>query len=72
VPSMDLQTGGDFALPLDPHRPQRGFRAPAPRPTVRPVGCAPPHATAWGYCLTVFSDADRSVNLKRHAGAKQL
>jgi hypothetical protein len=56
VPSMDLQTGGDFALPPDPHRPgvcrhgparglcarrpQRGFRAPAPRPTVRPVGCA--------------------------------
>ena len=56
VPSMDLQTGEDFALPLDPHRPgvcrhgparglcahrpQRGFRAPAPRPTVRPVGCA--------------------------------
>jgi hypothetical protein len=88
VPSMDLQTGEDFALPPDPHRPgvcrhgparglcahrpQRGFRAPAPRPTVRPVGCAPPHATAWGYCLTVFSDADRSVNLKRHAGAKQL
>lgn len=47
VPSMDLQTGEDFALPLDPHRPgvcrhgparglcahrpQRGFRAPAPR-----------------------------------------
>ena len=58
VPSMDLQTGEDFALPLDPHRPgvcrhgparglcahrpQRGFRAPAPRPTVRPVGCARP------------------------------
>jgi hypothetical protein len=56
VPSMDLQTAGDFALPPDPHRPgvcrhgparglcahrpQRGFRAPAPRPTVRPVGCA--------------------------------
>jgi hypothetical protein len=47
VPSMDLQTGEDFALPPDPHRPgvcrhgparglcahrpQRGFRAPAPR-----------------------------------------
>ena len=47
VPSMDLQTRGDFALPPDPHRPgvcrhgparglcahrpQRGFRAPAPR-----------------------------------------
>ena len=58
VPSMDLQTGGDFALPPDPHRPgvcrhgparglcahrpQRGFRAPAPRPTVRPIGCARP------------------------------
>ena len=58
VPSMDLQTVGDFALPPDPHRPgvcrhgparglgahrpQRGFRAPAPRPTVRPVGCARP------------------------------
>ena len=58
VPSMDLQTGEDFALPPDPHRPgvcrhgparglcahrpQRGFRAPAPRPTVRPVGCARP------------------------------
>jgi hypothetical protein len=57
VPSMDLQTGVDFALPPDPHRPgvcrhgparglcahrpQRGFRAPAPRPTVRPIGCAP-------------------------------
>jgi hypothetical protein len=56
VPSMDLQTGGDFALHPDPyrpgvcrhgparglcaHRPQRGFRAPAPRPTVRPAGCA--------------------------------
>jgi hypothetical protein len=56
VPSMDLQTGEDFALPLDPHRPgvrrhgparglcahrpHRGFRPPAPRPTVRPVGCA--------------------------------
>ena len=53
VPSMDHQTGEDFVLPLDPHRPgvcrhgparglcahrpQRGFRAPAPRPTVRPV-----------------------------------
>ena len=50
VPSMDLQTGEDFALPLDPHRPgvcrhgparglcahrpQRGFRAPAQRPRV--------------------------------------
>lgn len=60
VPSMDLQTGEDFALPLAPHRPgvcrhgparglcarrpQRGFRAPAPRPTVRPVGCAPEYA----------------------------
>ena len=58
VPSMDLQTGEDFALPRDPHRPgvcrhgparglcahrpQRGFRAPAPRPTVRPIGCARP------------------------------
>jgi len=61
VPSMDLQTGEDFALPPDPHRPgvcrlgparglcahrpQRGFRAPAPRPTVRPVGCA--HRRRW-------------------------
>jgi hypothetical protein len=60
VPSMDLQTGEDFALPPDPHRPgvcrhgparglcahrpQRGFRAPAPRPTVRPIGCAPEEA----------------------------
>ncbi len=60
VPSMDLQTVGDFALPPDPHRPgvcrhgparglcahrpQRGFRAPAPRLTVRPVGCAPRRA----------------------------
>ncbi len=60
MPSMDLQTGEDFALPSDPHRPgvrrhgparglcahrpQRGFRAPAPRPTVRPVGCAPEEA----------------------------
>jgi len=58
VPSMDLQTGEDFALPPDPHRPgvcrhgparglcahrpQRGFRAPAPRPTVMPAGCALP------------------------------
>lgn len=55
VPSMDLQTGEDFALPLDPHRPgvcrpgparglcahrpQRGFRAPAPR-----TGCVPPRS----------------------------
>jgi len=88
VPSMDLQTGEDFALPLDPHRPgvcrhgparglcaarpQRDRRAPAPRPTVRPVGCAPPHATVWGYCLQVSCDPARSVNLKRHAGARQL
>lgn len=58
VPSMDLQTWEDFALPLAPHRPgvcrhgparglcarrpQRGFRAPAPQPTVRPVGYARP------------------------------
>ena len=61
VPSMDLQTGEDFVLPPDPHRPgvcrhgpprglcahrpQRGFRAPAPRPTFRPVGCARPEDT---------------------------
>ena len=87
VPSMDLRTGEDFALPLDPlrpgvcrhgparglgaHRPQRGCRAPAPRPTVRPVGCAPHHATAWGYSLSVLCDAERTVNLKRYAGSRQ-
>ena len=58
VPSMDLQTGGDFALPLDPHRPgvcrhgparglcahrpQRGFRAPAPRTGGVPPRCPCP------------------------------
>jgi hypothetical protein len=38
VPSMDLQTVGDFALPPDPHRPavrrldpRQGFRAHGPR-----------------------------------------
>jgi hypothetical protein len=38
APSMDLQTGGDFALHPDPHRPavrrldpRQGFRAPGPR-----------------------------------------
>src|SRR5450755_2980373 len=38
VPSMDLQTEGDFALPLDTHRPavrrldqRQGFRAHGPR-----------------------------------------
>jgi hypothetical protein len=38
VPSMDLQTVGDFALPQDPHRPavrrldpRHGFRAPGSR-----------------------------------------
>src|ERR1035437_2941447 len=38
VPSMDLQTVGDFALPSDPHRPavrrldpRHGFRAHGPR-----------------------------------------
>ena len=85
---LDPRPLGDFALPPDPHRPgvcrhgparglcahrpQRGFRAPAPRPTVRPVGCASPHATAWGYCLSVFCDAERWINLKIHAGARQL
>ena len=58
VPSMDLQTGEDFALPLDPHRPgvcrpgparglcahrpQRGFRAPAPRTGGVPPRCPCP------------------------------
>ena len=58
VPSMDLQTKGDFALPLDPfrpavcrhgparglcaHRPQRGFRAPAPRTGSVPPRCPCP------------------------------
>ena len=58
VPSMDLQTGEDFALPLDPHRPgvcrhgparglcahrpQRGFRAPAPRTDGVPPRCPCP------------------------------
>ena len=58
VPSMDLQTGEDFALPLDPHRPgvcrhgparglcahrpQRGFRAPAPRTSGVPPRCPCP------------------------------
>jgi len=51
VPSMDLQTEGDFALPLDTHRPavrrldqRQGFRArgprrggvPCPRPPANP------------------------------------
>ena len=51
VPSMDLQTRGDFALPLDTHRPavrrldqRQGFRAhgprrggvPCPRPPANP------------------------------------
>src|SRR5437016_8786575 len=58
VPSMDLQTGVDFALPPDPHRPavrrldpRQGFRAhgprrgvPGPRPPANPgrIGCALP------------------------------
>jgi hypothetical protein len=58
VPSMDLQTVGDFALPPDPHRPgvcrlgpargfcahrpQRGFRAPAPRTGGVPPRCPCP------------------------------
>jgi len=58
VPSMDLQTGEDFALPLAPlrpcvcrhgparglcaHRPQRGFRAPAPRTGSVPPRCPCP------------------------------
>src|ERR1017187_7126856 len=48
VPSMDLQTVGDFALPPDPHRPavrrldpRQGFRAPGPRTR---GGAAPPPA----------------------------
>ena len=58
VPSMDLQTGEDFALPLAPHRPgvrrhgpargvcahrsQRGFRAPAPLTGSVPPRCPCP------------------------------
>ena len=30
MPSMDLQTGEDFALPLDPHRPWALPHGPAP------------------------------------------
>lgn len=58
VPSMDLQTVGDFALPPDPHRPgvcrhgparglcahrpKRGSRAPAPRTGRVPPRCPCP------------------------------
>ena len=58
VPSMDLQAGEDFALPLDAHRPgvcrhrparglcahrpQPGFRAPAPRTGGVPPRCPCP------------------------------
>ena len=61
--------------------PRQGFRAhgpragsvPAPAPPANPgrIGCALPHATAWGYSLPVPCDAERYVNLKIHAGVKQ-
>ena len=47
---------------------------PGPRPPANPgrITCSLAHATAWGYCLAASCDAERSVNLKRHAGARQL
>ena len=47
---------------------------PGPRPPANlgRTEYAVPDATAWGYCVAVFCDAERSVNLKRHAGARQL
>jgi hypothetical protein len=48
LPSMDLQTGGDFTLPQAPHRPavrrldtRQGFRAPGPRPGRSPAAQPP-------------------------------
>jgi hypothetical protein len=76
VPSMDLQTGEDFALPPDPHRPGVCRHGPCTR-AVRPSTAAglsrpcpttnrqagwmrPSHAIAWGYALPVFCDSDRT------------
>jgi hypothetical protein len=56
VPSMDLQTKGDFALPLDTHRPavrrldpRQGFRAPGPRTGGRAAPVPLPNPGRIGY-----------------------